>query len=217
MPFRDRREAGEKLAQRLLKYKNDNAVVLAVPRGGVVVGYEVAKAINAPLDVIVPRKLGAPNEPELAIGAVVSWGDHKVFLDEQTVRILHVSREYIDQESEKQLQEIQRRLMAYRGSTAPPDVEGKVAIVVDDGIATGYTLMAAVTALRHYGPQKIVLAVPVAPPEAVARFRNIVDEFIVLETPTPFIAVGYWYESFEQTTDEEVIDLLQAQSSAFPR
>jgi putative phosphoribosyl transferase len=214
MRFTDRREAGRKLAQRLSEYRGQDVMVLAIPRGGVVAGFEVAEALDAPLDVIVPRKLGAPNEPELAIGAVASWGDHDRVIDEQTVRMLNVPREYIERESERQLEEIRRRLMAYRVTTAPPDVKGKTTIVVDDGIATGSTVMAAVIALRRLQPAKIVLAVPVSPPEAAYRFRGLVDQFVAIETPTPFYAVGYWYENFEQTSDEEVVNLLHARAAA---
>lgn len=217
MPFEDRSNAGKQLARRLAGYQGSDVVVLAVPRGGVVIGYEVADAINAPLDVIVPRKLGAPGEPELAIGAVASWGDHEQVIDEHAVRMLHVSREYIEEETRRQLEEIHRRLIAYRGTTDPPQVQGKTVILVDDGIATGATLMAAVIALRRLSPRKIILAVPVAPPEAEARFRSVVDEFVVLETPTPFFAVGYWYEVFDQTSDEEVVRLLRTRALAGQR
>lgn len=213
MVFEDRTEAGRKLATALEQYANTDALVLAVPRGGVVVGYEVAKALDLPLDVIVPRKLGAPGQPELAIGAVSAWGDHDWVVDEDSVRYLGVSREYIEREVEAQLAEINRRLMEYRGESAPPDVKGKTIILVDDGMATGYTIQAAVMALRRLQPKKIVLAVPVSSPEAAYRLSRYVDETYVLTAPTPFLAVGHWYRIFDQTTDEAVKNLLQRRSA----
>jgi len=208
MLFQNRTEAGRQLASRLSSRRGENVLVLAIPRGGVVVGYEVAQAIGAPLDVVVPRKLGAPGEPELAIGAVATWGDHEIIVDEMTVRYLGVSQEYIEQEARAQMAEIDRRMRAYRGTTEPPDVRDKEVIVVDDGIATGSTMLAAVRALRRLGPRKITVAVPVASPEAVQRLTPEVDEFIALSTPSPFAAVGYWYRDFAQTTDDEVRQLL---------
>lgn len=183
--------------------------MLAVPRGGVVVGYEVAEALDLPLDVVVPRKLGAPGEPELAIGAVAPWADGEAIVDPSAVRYLGVTESYIRRETEAQLAEIDRRLREYRGTTDPPDVAGKTVIVVDDGIATGYTIQAAIKTLRRLDPARLVLAVPVAAPEAANYLSNLVDEFHALETPTPFLAVGHWYVQFEQTTDEEVTELLQ--------
>ena len=209
MVFDDRIDAGRKLAGLLEEYRNTDALVLAVPRGGVVVGYEVAEALDLPLDVVVPRKLGAPGEPELAIGAVSAWGDHDVILDQETLRYLGVSHDYIERETEAQLAEIDRRLIEYRGDADPPQVNGRTVIVVDDGIATGYTMQAAVLALRRLNPAKLVLAVPVAAPDAAHNLSRMVDAFYALTTPTPFLAVGHWYHNFEQTTDEEVIGLLK--------
>jgi len=206
--FEDREDAGRRLAGALGAYKGSDALVLAVPRGGVVVGYEVAKGLDFPLDVVVPRKLGAPGEPELAIGAVAPWGDGRAILDEMALRYLGVSDEYIRRETETQLAEIDRRLHEYRGTTEPPDIRGKTVMLVDDGIATGYTIQAAVTALRGLGPSKIVIAVPVAAPEAAERLSRMADEFQALAKPVPFLAVGHWYARFEQTTDEEVVSLL---------
>ena len=179
--------------------------MLAIPRGGVIVGYEVAAALNVPLDVIIPRKIGAPGQPELAIGAI---GDDISVLDEQAIRYLDVSEKYIQEEIERQQREIERRWRAYRGDRPFPDVKGKTVILVDDGIATGSTTMAAARALRKKNPGKLVLAVPVAPPDSVERLKPEVDELITLEMPEPFFAVGSWYEEFEQTTDVEVVDLL---------
>jgi predicted phosphoribosyltransferase len=204
----DREDAGRRLAGLLGSYRGTDALILAVPRGGVVVGYQVAKALDLPLDVVVPRKLGAPGEPELAIGAVAPWGDDEGIVDEATLHYLGVSEEYIRRETQAQLAEIGRRLREYRGTTEPPDVQDKTVILLDDGIATGYTIEAAVRTLRRLGPSKIVLAVPVAAIEAAERLSELVDEFHVLATPSPFLAVGQWYVRFDQTTDEEVIALL---------
>jgi predicted phosphoribosyltransferase len=213
MLLENRTDAGRKLAGLLSKYAGTDAPVLAIPRGGVVVGYEVAKALGLPLDVVVPRKLGAPGEPELAIGAVASWGDHEWIVDESALRYLRVSDDYMQREVQAQLAEINRRLLEYRGTTDPPNVEGKTVILVDDGIATGYTMQAAVMSLRRLDPARIVLAVPIASPEAAARLSELVDEFCALTTPYPFLAVGHWYVEFGQTTDEEVIELLRKRRS----
>ncbi len=207
MIFEDRVEAGRKLGEALKHYRDQDVIILAVPRGGVVVGYEVARALNAPLDVVIPRKIGAPGQPELAIGAIAI--DEKPLLDHQMINLLGVSAEYIKAEVRRQKEEIERRRKIYRNDRPFPDLSGKTVILVDDGIATGYTMMAAAHAIRRMQPGKLVLAVPVAPPEAVARLKPLVDELIVLETPEPFFSVGSWYERFEQTTDEEVIELLR--------
>lgn len=204
--FENRVEAGRRLASALEKYRGEDVVVLAIPRGGVVVGFEIAQALRAPLDVIIPRKIGAPGQPELAIGAIA--GDDVRVLDEQSIEYLGVSGAYIDAEVEQQRREIARRWQLYRGARPFPSVEGKTVLLVDDGIATGYTTVAAARLLRRHRPKKLVLAVPVAPPEGVKRLRLEVDELVVLETPEPFFSVGSWYYAFEQTTDEEVIDLL---------
>lgn len=210
MIFENRSEAGKMLASRFASRSKEDLIILAIPRGGVEVGYEVARALGVPLDIIVPRKIGAPGEPELAIGAVASWGDHEVYLDETMVRYLGVSQDYIDREAKAQLEEIDRRLKAYRGTNEQPNVKDKDAVVVDDGIATGSTMIAAVRALKRMGPRSITIAVPVASPEAISRLKAEVDEFIALDAPSPFMAVGYWYRDFQQTTDEEVRDLLRS-------
>lgn len=213
-PYETRQQAGRELAALLERFRGSDSIVLAIPRGGVVVAYEVAKTLDLELDVIVPRKIGAPGQPELAIGAVASWGDHDVILDDQSIRILGVSREYIEQEVERQLAEVARRLVAYRGTSAPPRVEGRTVILVDDGIATGYTTRAAAIALRNLKAGSIVLAVPVAPPDSLAALKSCVDEIVCPKTPYPFLAVGYWYHSFEQVSDEEVIALLRSARTA---
>jgi len=210
--FFNRRDAGRKLAERLQKYRGPNTIVLAIPRGGVVVGYEVAKALGVPLDVLIPRKIGAPGQPELGIGAV---GENGVsVLDRDTIAYLGVSEEYIKEEAERQRREIERRWKVYRDNRPFPDIKGKTVILVDDGIATGHTTMAAARVIRKRQPGKLVLAVPVAPADSLIRLRPEVDEIVVLETPEPFFAVGAWYEEFEQTTDEEVIELLRRAEEA---
>jgi len=210
MIFVNRVDAGQRLAAALDRYRGPDTIVLAVPRGGVVVGCEVAAFLGAPLDVIIPRKIGAPGQPELAIGAI---GDDVSVLDEETIMYLHVSEAYIRDEIERQRHEIERRWHLYREDRPFPDVRGKTVILVDDGVATGHTTMAAARALRKKNPGKLVLAVPVAPPESVARLRPEVDELVVLETPEPFFSVGSWYDEFEQTTDAEVIELLHRAES----
>jgi len=206
--FRDRIEAGQKLAEKLEpEYRDADAVVLAIPRGGVVVGKEVAKALGLPLDVIIPRKIGAPGNPELAIGAVAHG---RAIINESLVRQMGIPSSYINQEVEKQLGEIDRRRKLYLGEREPVQLEGKVAIIVDDGLATGYTALAAIDAVRLHHPGKIVLAVPVAPKDTCDRFQGEVDEVICLEAHDIFFAVGQFYESFEQTTDSEVVAILKS-------
>lgn len=212
-PFEDRRHAGSELAGALQRYRGSGAIVLAIPRGGVVIGYEVAKALGLDLDVIVPRKIGAPGQPELAIGAVASWGNHEFILDEQAVRYLGVPESYIRQEVETQLAEVNRRVLAYRESTDPPSVAGRSVILVDDGIATGYTMRAAAVAVRNLNASDVTLAVPVGPPDSLDTIRPYVSEIVCLKTPYPFLAVGYWYVDFTQVSDEEVIALLKAARS----
>ncbi|MDH7601416.1 MAG: phosphoribosyltransferase [Armatimonadota bacterium] len=208
-PFENRSEAGALLAKALEHYKGTDTLVMAIPRGGVVVGYEVATRLKLDLDVIVPRKIPAPGQEELAIGAVASWGNHDIIFDEHAVRFLGISEEYIRQQAEAQLAEVNRRLLAYRGTNQPPDVKNRNVILVDDGIATGYTTRAAIIALKRLQADRVVLAVPVGPPESVEALRPYVDELVCLRTPSPFLAVGYWYRDFRQTTDAEVIELLE--------
>jgi predicted phosphoribosyltransferase len=208
-PFENRQQAGVELALAMDDLKGTDSIVLAIPRGGVVVGYEVASALGLELDVIVPRKIPAPGQEELAIGAVASWGDHERIMDEHSVRFLGVSEDYIERQVQIQLDEVNRRLQAYRGTTEPPNVAGRNVILVDDGIATGYTTRAAAVALRRLGAGYVVLAVPVGPPDSIEMLRPFVDELICLRTPTPFMAVGYWYRDFRQVSDPEVIELLE--------
>ena len=208
-PFDTRQQAGKDLADALAKLKGSDCIVLAIPRGGVVVGYEVAVALGVELDVIVPRKIPAPMQEELAIGAVASWGDHERLLDERSIAYLGVSEAYIERAVEAQLAEVNRRLLEYRGTTDPPNVAGRTVVLVDDGIATGYTTRAAALALRNLKAAKVLLAVPVGPPDSLEAIRPYVDELVCLRTPEPFMAVGYWYRDFRQVSDAEVIELLR--------
>jgi putative phosphoribosyl transferase len=209
MRFRDRREAGQLLAEELdfLKDKEE-VVVLGIPRGGVVVAYEVAQAIGAPLDVYITRKIGAPHNPELAIGAVAS--DGRTVLDHDLVRQLGVPNDYVEEETERQRREIERRAREYRGDRPPLDLAGKTVVVVDDGVATGATTMATLRALQKQEPKELILAIPVGPPNTVKQLGEEADRVICLSTPRLFWAVGAFYAVFDQTQDEEVKRLLGA-------
>jgi predicted phosphoribosyltransferase len=210
--FRDRTEAGRLLAERLRHYAGrDDVIVLALPRGGVPVGYEVAKALGAPLDVFVVRKLGVPGHEELAMGAVATGG--LLVLDEHLVQALGLPEEEVRRVIERELRELERRDREYRGDREPPQLAGKTVILVDDGLATGATMRAAALAVRRQNPARVVVAVPVAAEETCNAFSDVVDEIVCGVTPKPFRAVGLWYEDFSQTTDEEVRELL-AQASA---
>ena len=216
--FRDREEAGRLLAEylqtRLVAGKGE-AVVLAIPRGGVIVAAAVATALGAPLDVIVPRKLGAPDNPELAVGALaLADGEEIALVDDRTVRALAVSQAYLQEEIERQRREILRREAAYREGRPPEPVQGRVAVLVDDGVATGLTARAAARAVLRRSPREVVVAVPVAPPETVREFAAEGVRLEALETPSPFGAVGRFYLDFRQVEDEEVIAVLRAHRSA---
>ncbi len=200
--FADRAEAGERLAEALAELAGRDVVVLAIPRGGVIVGEAVARALGAPLDVVIPRKIGAPGNPELGIGAVAPGVR---VLDDRTISSLRVSPDYVDREIAVQEREIERRQLAYRAGRPPLDVGGRVAVVVDDGIATGVTAVAALRWARSRGAATVVLAVPVAPVPSLIRLRDEADRIVVLATPEPFLAVGEWYRRFAQTSDDEVI------------
>ncbi|HEX8099952.1 MAG TPA: phosphoribosyltransferase [Actinomycetota bacterium] len=203
--FRDRAEAGERLAEALQAFRNQEAVVLGIPRGGVEVGAAVARSLGATLDVVIPRKVGAPGNPELGIGAVAE-GVH--VLDDHLVKALGVGEDYIRAEVQVQEAEIRRRTAIYRGDRPGPQLAGKAAVVVDDGVATGGTAVAALRWARGQSAATVLLAVPVAPKEAVTRLEREADEVHVLATPEPFYAVGQWYDEFPQVTDQEVIELL---------
>jgi putative phosphoribosyl transferase len=205
--FRDRVEAGRMLAERLGAYAGrDDVIVLALPRGGVPVGYEVAKALGTPLGVFVVRKLGVPGHEELAMGAIASGG--VILLDEPLVRRLGLGREELERTVANELRELERREEAYTGGREPPDVEGKTVILVDDGLATGSTMRAAVLAVGRLNPARNVVAVPVASPETCEDLRDVADETVCVLTPSPFRAVGLWYDDFSQTSDDEVRRLL---------
>jgi predicted phosphoribosyltransferase len=206
--FADRAEAGKLLGAEVARRlgARQDIVVLALPRGGVPVGYEVARALDAPLDVFIVRKLGVPGQEELAMGAIASGGVR--VLNDEVLRYVPVSRSTIDRVAELETRELERREKAYRGNRPPLDVTGKTVVIVDDGLATGSTMRAAVQALQKMSPREIVVAVPVAAPSTCAEFRAGVAEMICLRTPEPFQAVGLWYDDFSQTTDEEVHHLL---------
>jgi putative phosphoribosyl transferase len=205
--YRDRTEAGRILAERLSAYAaRRDVIVLALPRGGVPVAYEVARALHAPLDVFLVRKLGLPGHEELAMGAVATGGVR--VLNDQVVGALRIPTSVVDAVAGWELQELRRREQVYRGDRPPPDVRGRTVILVDDGLATGSTMLAAVKALRQQQPARSVVAVPVAAPDTCELLRAEVDDVVCAVTPAPFYAVGLWYEDFSQTTDEEVRELL---------
>ena len=207
--FRNRTDAGRQLAEKLAAYANrSDVVVLGLPRGGVPVGFEVARALGAPLDVFLVRKLGVPGYEELAMGAVASGGGR--ILNDEIVHGLGISEHEIDAAVTRELQELARREQLFRGDRPPPDVEGRTVILVDDGLATGATMRAAVAALRRQRPDGIVVAVPTASRDTCEALKAEADDVICAMTPDPFFAVGHWYDDFTQTTDEEVRDFLCA-------
>jgi predicted phosphoribosyltransferase len=205
--FADRLDAGKRLAQALADFHGKNAVVLAIPRGGVVVGFEIAAALVLPLDVIIPRKLGAPGNPEFAIGAVTE--DGSMVLDDSVVAYLGVSRGYVEEESERQRSEIARRMTLYREGAPATEVRGKDVIVVDDGIATGSTMKAALLSVKNRGAKSVTVAVPVGPPSTIQELTRLSDRVVCLYMPEYFEAIGQFYEDFSQTSDDEVLRLLR--------
>jgi predicted phosphoribosyltransferase len=213
--FRDRSEAGRYLADFLREYAAfPNVLVLALPRGGVPVAFEVARELNAPLDVFLVRKLGLPGHEELAMGAIASGGVR--VLNEDVVQSFRVPDAIIDAVARAEEQELARREVAYRGDRPPPRVDGRQVILIDDGLATGSTMRAAAKALRALSPARLVIAVPVAAPETCASLRAEVDDIVCAVTPEPFYAVGWWYDDFSQTSDEEVRELLERSAEASP-
>lgn len=205
--FSDRVDAGKRLGSALNDVISRDAIVLAIPRGGVVVGYEIAHMLGLQLDVIIPRKLGAPDNPELAIGAVTE--DGTAILDENLITYMSVTQDYIRHESEQQRKEISRRLQLYRQNTPPPNLKQRNVVVVDDGIATGSTMKAALASLKKQGAATTTVAVPVGPPTTIRELRNQADNVVCLYMPEYFQAIGQFYTDFNQTSDEEVIELLK--------
>lgn len=207
MILTDRREAGERLAARLEIYRGREPLVLAVPRGGVVVAEEIHRAIGGELDVIITRKIGAPHQRELAIGA--TSGDGVVMLNDELISRIGVFPDYVKKAAAREQAEIIRRLEKYRGQRPLPQIEGRLVVVVDDGVATGYTLLAALSSLRRHSPAELALAVPVGPPETFERLNKEVDALVYLEAPVDFAAVGQFYRHFDQISDEEVVEILE--------
>jgi putative phosphoribosyl transferase len=206
--FQDRSDAGRQLARKLSKYGNyPGALVLALPRGGVPVAFEVARAIKAPLDVLIVRKLGLPGQEELALGAIASGGIR--ILNEDIIEALGVSRSIIDQVTERELAELERREKQYRGNRPAPEIRDRTVILIDDGLATGASMRIAVRSLKDHGPVRIIVAVPVAPAETCTALAREADEVVCSLTPAPFYSIGAWYEDFAQTSDNEVIELLE--------
>ena len=208
MSFRNRDDAGRRLAARLLKFKGEEAVVFALPRGGAPVAAPIAEALNAPLDLVLVRKIGVPFQPELAMGAVADGGTPITVRNADVVAMARVSEEAFDAVRRRELDEIERRRRLYLGSRPRPEAKGRVAIVVDDGVATGATTRAALRAVRARHPKKLMLATPVAPPDTLASLEPEADETICLETHEDFGAIGYFYADFRQTSDDEVIAIL---------
>lgn len=208
MLFHDRSDAGKQLATKLVGYANrPDVLVLALPRGGVPVAFEVAQLLHARLDIFLVRKLGVPGQEELAMGAIASG--HVRVLNENVIDMFHIADDVVNSVAAKEQQELERRELFYRGDCPQPDVHDRIVILVDDGLATGSTMRAAIAALRQQKPARIVVAVPVGSRQTCAEFASDADETICARTPEPFYAVGLWYGDFSQTTDEEVRDLLQ--------
>ena len=208
IPYRDRAHAGVFLAEALSSYQShENVVVIALPRGGVPVAYEVAKRLHLPLDITYPCKIGAPGNPEFAIGAITE--DGQGIFHEDVIASLSVSKNFLKKAIQEKKEQAQQRLKLYRSGRPPLDVNGKIVLLVDDGVATGATMEAAIKSLRSLSAQKIVVVVPVGPPDSMAKLESIADEVVCLATPQSFYAVGQFYEEFGQTSDEEVISLMQ--------
>ncbi|RJQ27386.1 MAG: phosphoribosyltransferase [Peptococcaceae bacterium] len=207
MVFKDRTEAGKRLAAELSRWAFPNGLVIAVPRGGVVIGAEVARSLGLKLDLIIPRKLGAPHNPELALGAVTQ--DGTTILNRGLSGFLQLEDKELQYVIEREIKEIKRRMILYRGSEDYPDCKDKQLIITDDGIATGYTMLAALRSLKKFEPEEITLAVPVAPPDTLTMLQGEVSRVVCLLVPENFYAVGQFYRDFEQTSDDEVINILR--------
>ncbi len=208
MIFHDRSDAGKKLAGALAKFKNaEETIILALPRGGVVVGFEVAKELNLPLDIVVPRKIGAPDNEEFAIGAITESGEG--IFNQEAIRTYGISQDYLNQTMVKEKREAERRLKTYRGSRPPLNLENQTVIIIDDGIATGSTMRAAIKSVKSKKAKKVIVAVPTSAADSARIIKREADEFICLDLPEFFGAVGAFYEIFAQTEDQEVIDLLK--------
>lgn len=205
--FEDRRQAGRLLAESLFVMNLKDPLVLAIPRGGVVVAYEIAQRLKCPLDVIIPRKVGAPFEPELAVGAVTE--DGTLYLNREIVEAYGVSKSYLESESQNQIGEIKRRALVYRGSTKQADLNNKTVIIVDDGVATGATMKAAMMSVKRQSPYAVVIAVPVGAQETIDELRRQVDTIVCLHIPSIMYAIGEFYRDFTQTSDDEVVTLLR--------
>jgi putative phosphoribosyl transferase len=215
MVFRNRTDAGRTLARRLRPYANrPDVLILALPRGGVPVAYEVAQALHVPLDVFLVRKLGVPGQEELAMGAIASGGVR--VLNDEVVNALQIPDEIIESVAETEWRELERREGAYRDDRPWPDIRGRTIILIDDGLATGTTMRAAIAALRQQGPARIVVAVPVASASTCEEFRELAEDVVCVQTPEPFYAVGAWYDDFTQTSDDEVHSLLDGAAREHP-
>jgi putative phosphoribosyl transferase len=208
MKYADRLDAGRRLAARLAYLKDRRPVVLALPRGGVAIGFEIAEALDAPLDIVLVRKIGVPWQPELALGAVTDGAAPDSFIDRELAARLSISEDYLRIETQQQLQEIERRRESYCADRTPIEIAGRTVIVVDDGIATGATMRVALRAVRRRGPGRLVLAVPVAPPDTLAALHDDADEIVCPKIPPAFGAIGSYYRDFHQMSDAEVTDLL---------
>lgn len=206
MIFLDRKDAGEKLTDSLEKFKDEDVIVLAVPRGGLEIAYDTVKKFGFKWDLIIPRKIGAPHNKEFAIGAVAVDGSY--FINNHYVKMLGISQEYIEKEVLEQTKEIKRRMKEYRGKDTFPEVKDKTVIIIDDGIATGFTILAVIKSVKKQGAKKIILAIPVGPMEVIEEFKELVDEVICIYIPEQFYAVGSYYTDFKQVTDEEVFKIM---------
>lgn len=215
-PFKNRRSAGKILAERVRELHPADPVVLAMPRGGVPVGLEVAKALHAPLDLVLVRKIGVPYQPELAAAAVVDGGEPEIVVNDDVMQMAGITRDYIDESAKEELAEIERRRHIYLEGRPRVPLDGRTLIIVDDGIATGASIRAAIAALKRKSPQRLILAVPVAPPDTIEMLRTQVDDVVCLETPEPFYAIGMHFDDFHQVPDDEVVRLMNEAAAAEP-